>query len=248
MPSEMMTEPNDSVATPATVEGPRLAKPPVALARYIVVLVLFLCTVPLMRMADGSTTLGQFPTDIGLKDLPRDVGLERNGADSDLDEISLSQLEPDEYLWRRYTKIYSYQGKSYDIPLDFMVVYGHKKSTFHSPGFCLPGGGWQIVAKSDIPLDSHGLPLPMNLFAIQRSVEGQQARQMVIYSFVQGDRATSNLIVHNINLLRARILHERPTGALVRVVVPVVTSEADAVQRATDFMTAIYPDLRKRIG
>lgn len=248
MPSEVMTEPRESVATPPAPESARPARQPVSLARFIIVLALFVGTMPLMRMADGSTTLGRFPVAIGLKELPREVGPEVNGTDYDLDDFSLSQLEPDEYLWRRYTQPFVWQDKTYDIPLDFMVVYGHKKSTFHSPGFCLPGGGWQIVAKSDIPLDSHGLPMPMNLFAIQRSIEGQQARQVVVYSFVQGDRATPNLIVHNMNLLRARILHERPTGALVRVVVPVVTSESEATERATEFIKAIYPDLRQRIG
>lgn len=249
MPSEILPEPKEAVAAPVPVpvdqaRGNRLISP----LRYLLIIALFLGTMPLMRMADGSRALSGFPIKIALKDLPLEVGPEKAVEDGTLDDLSLSELEPDEYLWRRYAKAFEYQGKTYQIPLDFMVIYGHQKKTFHSPGFCLPGGGWQIAAKTDASVRSERLPMPMNLFYIQREFEGREARQIVIYSFMQGDRATANLVAHNINLLRARILHQRPTGALVRVVVPVVTTEDEAIERATDFITAVYPKLRQRIG
>jgi EpsI family protein len=249
MPSEMIAEETASAGggVPAG-PGAKRAGWGVPAWRFLVVFVLLVLTVPVMRMADGSEDLGKYPKKVDLTSLPRNVGPEQDGKDIDLDKVSISELDPDDYLWRVYTRPYSYRGTLYPIPLDFLVVYGHKKQTFHSPGFCLPGGGWQIVSKSDAPVDADGLPMPMNLFQIQREIKGQQAKQVVLYCFVQGDRATSSLVAHNVNLLRARIRHQRPTGALVRVIVPVVTTEDEAIGRGKEFISRIYHELRKRLN
>jgi EpsI family protein len=222
-----------------TAPAPRRERP-VSLVHYAVVVVLLLAAVPAMRLAGHAHAPDKYATNVGLTDLPTQVA-EWTGKDQQLDELSLSELEPDDYVWRTYTD-------PNGIPLDFLVVYGHLKKTFHSPGFCLPGGGWQIDQKSETPAKGAGLPMQMNLFHIQRDYEGHTYRQIVLYTFLQGDRATPSLITHNLNLLRAHIRHQRSTGALVRVIVPVVSTDDVAISRAKDFINEIYPDLRKRIG
>ncbi len=47
-------------------------------------------------------------------------------------------LQPDAYLGRIYRRTDGY-------PVDLSFVFGHRKQTFHSPGFCLLGGGWNIT-------------------------------------------------------------------------------------------------------
>jgi EpsI family protein len=211
-----------------------------SLVHYIVVAALLLAAMPLMKMAADAHVPDKYATGVGLNELPKQVD-EWKGEDRKLDKLSLQELEPDDYVWRVYTD-------PNGIPLDFLVVYGHLKKTFHSPGFCLPGGGWQIDQKSEMPVDSGGLPMEMNLFHIQREYEGHDYKQVVLYTFVQGENSTPSLITHNLNLLKARMLHERSTGALVRVIIPVVSTDDVAIARAKDFINRIYPDVRKRIG
>jgi len=232
----MTTMLSEQIPAPAATRAER----PLSLIPYAVVLVLLLAAVPAMRMAGNAHVPDKYATNVGLKELPKQVN-EWAGKDQELDELSLSELEPDDYVWRTYTD-------PNGIPLDFMVVYGHLKKTFHSPGFCLPGGGWQIEQKSETPVDGGGLPMAMNLFRIQRDYEGHTYKQVVLYAFVQGDRSTPSLITHNLNLLRAHLLRERSTGALVRVIMPVVSTDDVAVTRAKAFLNAIYPDVKKRIG
>lgn len=208
--------------------------------RWVIVLALFLLTAPLVKMADRMKAPDSFSHPVGLKSLPTQVA-DWKGTDYDLDKLSLDLLKPDDYLWRRYQD-------PVGLPLDFLVVYGHLKQSFHSPGFCLPGGGWQIVQKSEAPVDAGGLPMDMNVFLIQRVIEGHDLKQVVMYSFLQGDNATPSLMKHNWNLLMAHFKQTRRTGALVRVIVPVTSTEDAAVAQAKDFISRIYPELRKRIG
>jgi hypothetical protein len=150
------------------------ANRPIALAHYIVVVVLLLGAIPVLKMAGDAHVPDKYATNVGLKELPVRVA-EWTGKDMELDAVSLEQLQPDDYVWRTYTD-------PNGIPLDFMVVYGHLKQTYHSPGFCLPGGGWQIDQKSETPSKGGGLPIQMNLFQIQRDYEGHTYRQNELYA------------------------------------------------------------------
>lgn len=222
-----------------TTKTTRLNRP-IALWHYALVVILLLGAIPVMNAAGSAHVPDKFATNVGLTDLPKQIE-EWKGVDQKLDPISLKELQPDDYVWRTYTD-------PNGIPLDFMVVYGHLKKTFHSPGFCLPGGGWQIEQKSETPVDGGGLPIEMNLFRIQHDYEGRTYKQVVLYAFVQGDRSTPSLITHNLNLLRAHLLRQRSTGALVRVIIPVVSTDDVAIARAKDFLHVMYPKVRERIG
>jgi EpsI family protein len=156
-----------------------------------------------------------------------------------LDDVSLDLLEPDGVLWRTYTDP---EG----LPLDFLVVYGHQKKTFHSPGFCLPGGGWEVAEKRRLALEIPGLSeqeMDANLFRIQN----QGRNQIVIYWFAHGSTTTPSLFKHNLNLLFSRVFHRRATGALVRVLAPVITTEDDAVRRAIQLLSGVYPEVSRQI-
>ncbi|HEY3414276.1 MAG TPA: EpsI family protein [Armatimonadota bacterium] len=215
--------------------------PPIGLLRWIVVLALFLLTAPLVRMADSMKVPDAYSHNVGLTQLPLAVGEWTCKQNEDLDKLSLDLLKPDDYVFREYRDPIGW-------PLSFLVVYGHLKQSFHSPGFCLPGGGWQIMEKSDEPVAEGGLPIEMNRFLIQRVIDGHDYKQVVLYCFVQGDNATPSLMKHNWNLLMAHFQQKRRTGALVRVIIPVVSTEDVALARAKDFITRIYPELKKRIG
>ena len=79
-----------------------------------------------------------------------------------LDAMTLDMLAPDAYLNREYA---SADGSLAHLA----VIFGHLKETFHSPGFCLLGGGWNIVAKSRLAVETgRGAPIVVNRFLLAR--------------------------------------------------------------------------------
>lgn len=157
-----------------------------------------------------------------------------------LDAVSRSLLEPDAVLWRTYVD-------PAGVPLDFLVVYGHRKKTFHSPGFCLPGGGWEIVSKRTVNLDLQG-GNPRRVCANLFEIQNQGRRQIALYWFAHRGGTTPSLIRHNLGLMCSRVAHQRATGALVRVLVPVLTTEDDAIRRAVLFLKRVYPEASRQIA
>lgn len=183
-------------------------------------------------------------------DLPVNGGAKLSGVPAEfggwrseehkLDAVSARLLEPDAVLWRTYVDS---EGR----PLDFLVVYGHRKKSFHSPGFCLPGSGWEVAAKERLTLEIPGAPggsVEANLLRIQN----KGVQQLALYWFVHGRATTPSLFQHNLNLLKSRLMRRRAFGALVRVVVPVLTTEQDALKRAVVFLKEVYPEVNRQIS
>jgi EpsI family protein len=146
-----------------------------------------------------------------------------------LSKAALDMLVPQAYVWREY-------GRGKDIVL-FTVLYGRDKRTFHSPGFCLLGEGWNTIGRGRKRVHSAAGDLVFNSLVIQR---GQQ-QALVMYSFFQGRRSTPSLISHQARLLADRVLRRRETGALLRVVTPVTTTTRRAEAVAAEFLSEFIP-------
>jgi EpsI family protein len=214
----------------------------IPLARIIALLIVLVAAVPAARMAENGIGSSHEFGPVDLVGLPQKVDEWTKAGDHPIDGISQKELQPDDYLSRVYEDPSGF-------PIELLVVYGHLKMTFHSPEQCLPGGGFQIAAKAKVGTQD-GLPWDMNLFRIERKDRetGRVARAVVLYCFVQGEKATPNLIQHNINLLAAHFSRRKPTGAFVRIVVPIASTEQVAVARGKSFVRSVYPELQKRIS
>jgi hypothetical protein len=103
-----------------------------------------------------------FPIDV--KQVPETIAGFRMVEQQELDDLSKQMLTPDAYIVRNYANAAGY-------PVNVLVIYGHQKNTFHSPGYCLPGGGWAIqkkdverlsmVAPDGAPYSGGDEPLPV---------------------------------------------------------------------------------------
>ena len=161
-------------------------------------------------------------------------GTERGALDGD----SLEMLDPDAYLLREYTRSDGY-------PVDLSILFGYRKSTFHSPGFCLLGGGWNIIRKSRRSLDlgDGGGEVLANELLLQRGRE----QRTVLYWYMSHGATTPSFMQFRYHLLRNRVL-QRPTwGALIRVSAPAAGSQEDAAQASEDLLQKIHPDLREEL-
>lgn len=107
--------------------------------------------------------------------------------------------------------------------------------TIHSPKNCLPGSGWEALQSQLVAIDGPAGQVSVNRYLLQR---GDQ-RALVLYWYQGRGRIEANEYVVKANLLRDAALTGRSEEALVRIVVPVVTNENDALALATDVASRI---------
>lgn len=159
----------------------------------------------------------------------------------DLDDLSKQMLTPDAYIVRNYADASGY-------PVSVLVIYGHQKNTFHSPGYCLPGGGWAIQKKEveRVPVvapDGRQYEAEMNRFLLQKN----EQKQVVLYCFIEGGRVTPSIFRHNWYLLQDRLLHRPAMGALLRIIVPAADNEEQAAEIARSFARELVPIVQHQL-
>ena len=132
-----------------------------------------------------------------------------------------------DYLMRNYIGL----GGSEDWASLYVGYYESQTqgTTIHSPKNCLPGSGWEPLTSEVAEVRARdGNTYRVNRYVLQR--EGEQA--LVLYWYQGRGRVAHNEYRVKWDLLRDSALRRRSDEALVRVVVPVSTTEEDAFQRA----------------
>ena len=140
-------------------------------------------------------------------------------------------LQPDSVLMRRYQS----PGGEW---VDLAVIAGSQKRTVHTPGYCMPGSGWETLSQESVDLDLAGRIVPATR-ALMMDDKGH--RMVATYFFTDGDFATRSLILFQGRQLLKRIKGEPPLGALVRVLVSVRRDPASAAKVADRFAQATLP-------
>ena len=116
---------------------------------------------------------------------------------------------------------------------DFSVYVGYydrqyQGKTIHSPKNCLPGGGWEPLTSSQQRIET-----PLGVVPVSRYLIGNgPAKAVVLYWYQGRGRIAANEYLVKWDLLRDQALLGRSDEALVRIIVPVTTSEADAYRQA----------------
>lgn len=140
-------------------------------------------------------------------------------------------LEPDSVVVRRFI------SPKEDQFAEVAVIAGHRKKTLHTPGFCMVGGGWEIVDQRDTTLKVAGIEIP----AVSAVLQKDRARLLSTYFFTDGDYFTRSLprflAVQMVKRLRSRI----PLGALVRVIVTAHQGRDKAESLTAAFSQTVLP-------
>jgi len=157
-------------------------------------------------------------------------------------DVAVSEAEQrvagmDEYLLR----IYAPTGAAEEATA-FSVYVGYYKSqmqgrTIHSPKNCLPGSGWEALASTTAVIPTAEGDVRVNRYIIQNRTQ----RALVLYWYQGRGRVESNEYAVKWDLLRDAALHGRTEEALVRIVVPITTSEAEAYELAADVAATLVP-------
>jgi len=162
-------------------------------------------------------------------------------------DVTLSEAEA------RVAAVTSYLARNYESAdsartLAFSLYVGYydeqtQGQTIHSPKNCLPGAGWEPLASSPETVMTPTGAVTVNRYLLQN---GQQ-RALVFYWYQGRGRVVWNEYRVKWNLLKDAAVRRRSDEALVRIVVPVRTSESEALQTARTAAAAILPALGRAL-
>jgi EpsI family protein len=167
-----------------------------------------------------------------LKDFPQTIGAwQRTGTDQKLDDETLRVLRASDYLSRGFRKP---DGKV----LNFYVgYYASQRSgaTYHSPLNCLPGSGWTLSAPGKATI---ALPDGKSFVANKYVIQNGDSKSLMVYWYEGRGRSVASEYWGKVYTVFDSVRLRRSDGALVRVTVPIGSSEAEAEQSALEFAAA----------
>jgi exosortase D (VPLPA-CTERM-specific) len=176
---------------------------------------------------------------------PMQVG-EWTGRDHAIEANFLAILKVDDYLMADFVK-----PRGAD-PVEIYATYHRAQDNvagIHSPGVCIPAGGWEITAfKHHVVTGIDGRPqgLAVNRAEIAKGLD----RRLVYYWFEQRGRQLTNEYAIKVTNVIDAVTKQRTDGAMIRLTTPIVPLEpaGAAEARLEDFLRQAYPLLRPHLA
>ncbi|HLA09620.1 MAG TPA: EpsI family protein [Pyrinomonadaceae bacterium] len=190
-------------------------------------------------VVNGWEYLGEVPVPRRvLDDFPREVGSWRQvSGDQRFDSATLSILGASDYLMRDYQNAGSVANL-------YIGYYASQKegATYHSPLNCLPGSGWTLNDPGSVTISAQGRePFVANRYVI----ENGGRKEMMVYWYQGRGRAVASEYWGKVYTVIDSVRLRRSDAAMVRVMVPVTTSEAAALDSATGlaaYVSTVLPE------
>ncbi len=206
------------------------------LKRMLVLALVFAGGVGLLARADRPEPV---PVRQTFDQFPMQLGDWRGVQDPPFTPEILAILGVDDYMARAY---FTPERAGVGV---YVGYYGSQRQgdTMHSPLNCLPGAGWSPVsfARIGIPVradEAAGAEtVTINRYVIEKGLD----RQVVLYWYQSQGRVVASEYWGKIYLVLDAIRNNRTDGALVRITVPIRTTDEEATQRAVAFAQAVYP-------
>jgi EpsI family protein len=123
----------------------------------------------------------------------------------------------------------------------YVGYYDHQLQgkAIHSPKNCLPGAGWEVVSASEEQLATSAGAVPVNRYLLVN----EHRRAMVYYWYQGRGRVEGNEYRVKLQLLRDAALQGRSDEALVRVVIPVATTDSAAAALGRRVSAELVPEM-----
>lgn len=164
------------------------------------------------------------------------------GEGRSLAAADLRMLGTDNYVWRTYRS-----GKN-AAWIDFFAVEGDKKETFHSPGVCLMGDGWVVKKRWSVQVpdveNERARQIPFSAITVRKGAHCS----LVMYIFNVDGTGTRSLARMNYLLLKSKLAGRRPSGAMIRITVPLTGSTREDAIEAIEFAAQVYPMVVARMA
>ena len=207
-------------------------------------IVVTICLLVTMGLGSRAMQPERTPLRDPLRNLPFQIG-DWTGRDTQpfTDDV-VAVLGVDEYLSRWY------QGADRAAVSVYIGYYQSQREgdTIHSPMNCLPGAGWQPVETGTISivLPGRAEPADVNRVVIQKGLD----RQVALYWYQSHGRIVANEYWSKVFMVYDAVRLNRSDAALVRVISPVRTSDADPVAatgQALEFVQRLLPALERHL-
>ena len=164
-----------------------------------------------------------------LLDFPKEVGSWRQtGGDQRFDNATMDILRASDYLLR------DYRNSDGRVANFYVGYYASQRNgvTYHSPLNCLPGSGWTMNDPASITITPDGrAPFVANKYLVQNG----EHKQLLIYWYQGRGRAVASEYWGKIYTVIDSVRMRRSDAAMVRVMLPVGSSESEAARVGADF-------------
>ena len=167
-----------------------------------------------------------------LKDFPQTIGAwQRTGNDRILDDETLKVLRASDYLLRDFSKP---EGQVANLYVGYYATQ-RTGATYHSPLNCLPGSGWTLSEPGKATV---ALPDGTSFVANKYIIKTGDYKSLMIYWYQGRGRNVASEYWGKVYTVFDSVRLRRSNGAMVRVTVPIGSSEAAAEQAAVEFASA----------
>jgi EpsI family protein len=167
-----------------------------------------------------------------LKNFPEQLGSwQRSGPDTILDAPTLEVLRASDYLLRDFR---APDGQLANLYVGYYLSQ-RDGASYHSPLNCLPGSGWTLVDPGIVNIPApNGGTFPANKYVIQNG----NTKSLMLYWYQGRGRAISSEYWGKIYTVIDSVRLRRSDGAMVRITVPITSSETNALNAATEMAVA----------
>ena len=167
-----------------------------------------------------------------LKEFPQAIGAwQKTGPDQIISDETMQVLKASDYLLRDFRKPTGAVANLY-------VGYYESQASgvsYHSPLNCLPGSGW-ILSEPGRAMVS--LPDGSSFAANKYVIQNGEYKSMMVYWYQGRGRNVASEYWGKVYTVLDSVRLRRSNGALVRVTVPIGSSEAEAEKTAVEFASA----------
>ncbi len=163
-----------------------------------------------------------------LKDFPNQVGgWKQAGGEQRFDDATLAVLGASDYIMRDYR---AENGKVANFYVGYYITQADG-ATYHSPLNCMPGSGWVMSQPSLVTISPKDRPA---FEANKYIVENSGRKQLLVYWYQGRGRTVASEYWGKIFTVLDSVRMRRSDGAMVRVVIPILRSETEALEAAAE--------------
>jgi EpsI family protein len=175
-----------------------------------------------------------------LAELPKSLGAWDFVEEGVVDQDSRDVLKADDLLLRTYREPSTRAEASL-----FVAAFRSQRNgkAPHSPKNCLPGSGWTPLVQDEYQIDVGAAePIRVNRYVVQHADQ----RMLVMYWYQSRDRVVANEYSAKYYVMVDAIRLNRTDTALVRVMVPMSSSDEEVATRtAAQFVKAFFGPLHQ---
>ena len=170
-----------------------------------------------------STIAGQIGNWIGTDDTP-------------LPDRIVASLASTSYITR------TYRDGGQEMSL-FVAYYANQRAgeSMHSPKYCMPGGGWEMLDSGKTSVASNGRRIDVNNYILYRTGD----RMRMLYWYQGPYRVVASEYKAKLYLLWDAARSGQTAGSIVRIT---TAEHPGALERAMDFAGRVIPEVERCFG